>query len=129
MIQTPGRASARHVLLYDGDCGMCRRFARWLSARDMKALLEITAYQATPLPALMRRKAARSVQLLYSSGRREQRGKAVLSALTLSGTPLPHWLGWPPMIFLVDLGYMWISKHREWVNRRLLRGLFGRDSW
>ncbi len=121
-----GRASVAsslpYRLLYDGDCGLCRRFVTWLAARDQQGRLQIAAYQDIPLPAQVRARARRSLQLIDPPGHREERGRAVLQTLALTGCTSINWLRLPPLIYLVDLGYCWVASHRElgskWIQHR-----------
>lgn len=36
----------KHLLLWDGDCGICARCAEWLQAQDRKSLFEIAPHQS-----------------------------------------------------------------------------------
>ena len=106
-----------YQLLYDGDCGLCRRFVDWLASRDRHGRLQLAAYQDVPLSGQDRARAERSLQLVGPQGRREQRGRAVLQAVALTGSVSTRWLQIPPVIYLIDLVYCWVAKHREWVSK------------
>ena len=112
-----GVSSPPYQLLYDGDCGLCRRFVSWLAARDRHGRLRLAAYQDLPLSRQARARAERSLQLVGPQGRREQRGRAVLQALALTGSASTRWLQTSPLIYLIDLGYCWVAKHRELVSK------------
>ncbi len=112
-----GASSPPYQLLYDGDCGLCRRFINWLASRDHQGRLRLAAYQDVPLSSQARARAERSLQLVDPQGRREERGRAVLQALALTGSAPTRWLRTPPLIYLVDLGYCWVAKHRELVSK------------
>lgn len=112
-----GALPPTYQLLYDGECGLCRRFVTWLASRDRHGRLRLAAYQDVPLSRQARARAERSLQLVDPQGRREERGRAVLQALALTGSASTRWLQTPPLIYLVDLVYCWVAKHRELVSK------------
>jgi predicted DCC family thiol-disulfide oxidoreductase YuxK len=44
-----------HLVLYDGDCGLCARTVAWLIARDPTGLLRFAPLQGTTAEALFQR--------------------------------------------------------------------------
>jgi predicted DCC family thiol-disulfide oxidoreductase YuxK/GNAT superfamily N-acetyltransferase len=53
---TPGEPrSPLHLVLYDGECGICSRTVRWLLAADRRGLLHFAPLQGTTAAALRRR--------------------------------------------------------------------------
>ena len=107
----------RPLLIYDGDCSICRRFASWLTARDVNHRLQLRPYQSLDLSPSQVVLARRSVQWVNGKGPWLQRGRAVLEALALAGYPWVRWLRWPPVIQVIDLGYCWVAGNRQVVGR------------
>lgn len=60
----------RPILLYDGDCALCRRCADWIR-RTMPVQPELQPFQEADLAGLgvSRAEASRSIQWIESSGR------------------------------------------------------------
>jgi predicted DCC family thiol-disulfide oxidoreductase YuxK len=115
--------NSSYLLIYDGDCGLCRRFVSWLLAREHAIQLQAVAYQEAELPPAMSHHAQHSVLVLHSDGKWEDRGRAVLTALRIAHVRYLGWLRYPPFIYLLDLGYRWVARHRP-LTSRLLRRLF-----
>jgi predicted DCC family thiol-disulfide oxidoreductase YuxK len=111
------------LLIYDGDCGLCRRFVSWLLARGHETRLQAVAYQEADLPPAMVRRAQHSVLMLHPDGKWEDRGRAVLTALSIAQVRYLGWLRYPPFIYLLNLGYRWVAQHRQ-LTGRLLQRLF-----
>lgn len=105
------------LFVYDGDCGLCRRFVRWLGDQDTHGRLQIKPYQALPLPGPLRSRARRTVLFLTADGGKFERGRAILKALAIAGRPAPRFLQWPPCSYLVDLAYTWVAQNRQYVSR------------
>src|SRR4029077_478273 len=42
----------RHWVLWDGECGFCRKTARWLQGKDERAAFQVIAYQNAPTPPM-----------------------------------------------------------------------------
>ncbi|HKY32575.1 MAG TPA: DUF393 domain-containing protein [Candidatus Polarisedimenticolia bacterium] len=84
-------AEGRATLLYDGDCGLCRRWVARLERRDARGLLETIPFQdpgvSSRFPALSREALEREVHLVLPGGRVE-RGAAALPHVLRR---LPRW--------------------------------------
>ncbi|MFC1547190.1 thiol-disulfide oxidoreductase DCC family protein [Candidatus Neomarinimicrobiota bacterium] len=108
-----------YLLIYDSDCRLCRRFVSYLLARDHVNRLQAVAYQEAELPAEMILLAQQSLLVLNPDGRWEDRGRAVLTALRVAHVRYLDWLRYPPFIYLLDLGYRWVARHRQLASRLL----------
>ena len=42
----------RHWIVWDGECGFCRRAVDWALARDRRRLFEAVRYQMAPTPPM-----------------------------------------------------------------------------
>jgi predicted DCC family thiol-disulfide oxidoreductase YuxK len=108
-----GRAS----LIYDGECGFCRRWVQRVQRWDRHGLLETVRYQTADLeerfPGVTRQACAQRIHLVTADGRVFAGAAAAREVLRrLPGGPLwalPFRL--PGALALADTAYMWIA-HR-----------------
>ena len=126
---------ARHLVLWDGECGICRRIAAWLARRDRKGRLLVLAYQEVPNPPLdplLRADSSRAMQVVSREGVRLRAGRAAIFCLEQIGwrwaRPFRHW----PLLPLTELGYRLVARNRGLIGRLLpaskARSAPGRES-
>ena len=116
-------AGERHRVLWDGECGLCRRCVAWIDERDRDGLFETIPYQELPSPPMtpeLEAACAEAVHVLTADGARLRAGRAVLF--------VGEQLGWrrssrllrlPPMVWLVELAYRFVARNRRLVSRML----------
>lgn len=115
----------RYWVLWDGECGFCRRSIDWLMARDRSEQLRAVPYQQAPSPPMTPELAdacARAVHLVAPDGRVYRAGRAVLKALEIAG--YRFWAGLlrlPPLIWFVELGYWIVARNRRWASKVMFR--------
>ncbi|MGH7416656.1 MAG: thiol-disulfide oxidoreductase DCC family protein [Candidatus Rokuibacteriota bacterium] len=109
----------RAVLIYDGDCAMCRGSALWLMRRAKVAdLLEILPCRSRPrrerYPQLSDEACMQAMQLVLADGR-------ILSGADAVPELLRRVRGWrwvasvfglPPLLPFTRRLYAWIARHR-----------------
>jgi predicted DCC family thiol-disulfide oxidoreductase YuxK len=104
---------ARHLLLWDGACGFCRRAVEGVRRRDRDGRFEIVPYQQAPARG-------KAVHVLTADGQLLRAGRASLFVLGETGHPwLARILGLPPLVWLVELGYVIVARHRSFFSRLL----------
>ncbi|HWV34921.1 MAG TPA: DUF393 domain-containing protein [Thermomicrobiales bacterium] len=113
-------------LIWDGECGLCRRSVEWVRAHSGEDAFRITPYQTCPSPPMtpqLRADAERSVQVLTSDGQRLSGGRAVLFILRTVGwhPRLVAICAHPPLIWAVELGYQVVARNRPFFSRLLAR--------
>ncbi|MBL0058130.1 MAG: DUF393 domain-containing protein [Elusimicrobia bacterium] len=88
MVLIPSVEAAKPVLIYDGDCGFCRRSVGWVRRRA-GGRVEVLRREdaAARFPALSLDLTARSVVLLDSDGVLHQGAEAVFRTRALLGFP------------------------------------------
>lgn len=115
----------KYWLLWDGECGFCRRAVFWALARDQVGLLAALPYQQAPWPPMDENLALacrRAVHLRHPDGRLEGAGRACLRVLELVGyRRTAHWLRLPPLVWGVELGYWLVARNRMVFSRLLFR--------
>ncbi|MBV9468010.1 MAG: DUF393 domain-containing protein [Abitibacteriaceae bacterium] len=115
----------KHLILWDGECGFCRRVIHWVLHRDKKQRFEALAYQEAPSPPMTPELAAacaQAVHVIKTDGIILRAGRATLFILEQLGwVPLARLLLCPPLIWLVELGYRLIANHRMFFSRFFFR--------
>ncbi len=110
----------RHLILFDGACGLCRRAAAWAGARDRAGRFTFMPYWEAPAPPMtpeLFTACGRAVHVVRSDGRILRGGRAVLFVLEHTG--MGGWarvLGYPPMVWGVELGYWIVARNRRWFG-------------
>lgn len=116
---------ATYWVLWDGECGFCRRSVDWLKARDTQDRLHPVPYQMAPSPPMtpeLHRACAHAVHVVEPDGTVHRAGRAVLFALQLVGwRVLPRILRLPPLIWFVELGYWIVARNRRWFSKFMFR--------
>jgi len=121
--QEPRASGDRHLLLWDGECGLCRRCVRWIGVRDRAGLFETVPYQELPSPPMtpdLALACAGAVHVFTRDGARLRGGRAVLFVTEhLGWRRTSRALSFPPMVWLVELGYRLVARNRRLVSRLL----------
>jgi predicted DCC family thiol-disulfide oxidoreductase YuxK len=106
--------AARLLVLYDGECRLCRCFAQWCERRDRVSRLDLVAYQECPRPPMtdaLYEACQRAVHVISPNGEVQRGGKAVIGVFAALGWPVA-WLRWPPFSWAVEAGYWFVAGHR-----------------
>ncbi|MFP4473451.1 MAG: thiol-disulfide oxidoreductase DCC family protein [Candidatus Omnitrophota bacterium] len=111
----------RPVMLYDGDCAVCRRWIRrWQGLTGKR--VEYQPYQQTigRYPQLSREQCAHAVQLIRPDGTVVSGARAVLESLSSAGRW--RWLLWmyervPLFGRVCEWVYRLIARHRPLLSR------------
>jgi len=114
----------RHLVLWDGECGMCSRFARDLQRRDTRSALNVVAYQHCEDPRLtdaIRAQCEHALHVIQSDDRVLKGADAVFFAYQVTGLPLAL-MRIPPLIWVAELGYRVIAANRYWFSKVLFTG-------
>jgi predicted DCC family thiol-disulfide oxidoreductase YuxK len=116
----------RFKLLYDGDCPLCRREARFLQCRNRLGRLAFEDITAAGFdPTVYHTTQAELMGVIHGvfpNGRIVKKLAVFREAYRAIGF---GWLlaptGWPGFRWLADLGYEWFARNRIGIGR-----LFGR---
>ena len=120
---------SKHWLLFDGDCGMCRRTVNWIGRRDKKGQVEIVEFQEVPSPPMtppLYEACKKAMHVVKSNGEILRGGRAfmfILEHINWGYGILPGFLSSPPMIWFVELGYKLVAANRGFFSRFI----FNRD--
>jgi len=112
-------------VLWDGECGLCARAARWIERHDAAGRFRVVAYQQAPAPPMsaeLREACARAVHVVTADGRVLRGGRASLHVLEHLGWPrLARLLSVPPLCWGVELGYRVVARNRRLFSKLLFR--------
>lgn len=117
--------NAPALLLWDGDCGFCRRSVEWAERRDTSHSFRPVPYQqalSPPMTPELRQACARAVHVLTAEGQMLRAGRACLWVLQRIGYPvLARVLALPPLVWAVEVGYWLVARNRQLASRVLFR--------
>jgi len=115
----------RHWLLWDGDCGFCRRSAAWVRRRDVQNRFRIVPYQEAPSPPMtpaLKLACERAVHVIKSDGTTLRAGRATLFILELTGWGLfAKLLALQPFVWVVELWYWIVARNRDLFSKLMFR--------
>ena len=123
---------ARVLVVYDGDCGVCARFAAWLRARDRERRVRLLPSQTAGLLAacgLTEDEAAREASAFDRGGGRYAGAAAVNRALRELGgvwRALGRCYGLPGVRPCEDAAYRWFARNRGHFARLGVTPVCGR---
>jgi predicted DCC family thiol-disulfide oxidoreductase YuxK len=115
----------RHWIVWDGDCGFCRRFVEWARARDVEGRFLAVPYQEVPSPPMtpaLRAACRTAVHVRTTDGAWLRGGRACLFVLERIGWPgLARFLRLPPLVWIVEGGYRLVAANRPFFSRLFAR--------
>ena len=123
----------QYAMIWDGECGFCRRAVDWFTRHDREQVFRALPFQDAPpgmLTPAQRQRAERAILVIAPDGRYRSAGRAVLFALQEIG-----WHPWlarlaqkKPLVWLVELGYWLVARNRPLLSKLLFRGRSGCES-
>ena len=115
----------RHLIVWDGDCGFCRRAVAWALAHDRNGWFEAVPYQNLPIPPMtlaLRDACREAVHVRTTDGKWLRGGRASLFVLERIGWPrLARLAQLPPLVWLVEAGYRVVAANRPFFSRLFAR--------
>jgi predicted DCC family thiol-disulfide oxidoreductase YuxK len=115
-------------LIWDGECGFCRRSVDWVRARDRDGIFRTLPYQEAPSPPMtpaLHERSRRAVQVIMPDGSTLEAGMAAAFVLRKLGWKrLGRFMQWRPVAPLTEWGYRRVANNRGWLSRVL----FGKAS-
>lgn len=113
--------SARHWLIWDGQCDLCVRSIAWVRKLDRRAQFQAVPFQSLP-PELQvqvnHAMLSQGVHVITADGRVIRAGRAVLFILEQLGYRwVARMLSLPPFVWLVELGYALVARFRKRLSR------------
>ena len=108
----------RHLVLWDGECGFCRRSVEWLAAHDRRHALEFKPYQDVELAPSLRAACERAMHVITSDGQVLSGGRAMMFCGQF--TRFSGWARlaqWPIFLPFIELGYKFVARNRDLISR------------
>lgn len=121
---SPPKKAGPDWLLWDGECGFCRRMVRWVVRRDRRGSFRAVPYQEAPSPPItpaLRAACAEAVHVVRPDGEILRAGRACLYILERLGWGASRLLARSPWIGAVELGYRLLVRHRGPLGRLATR--------
>jgi predicted DCC family thiol-disulfide oxidoreductase YuxK len=108
-----------YVLLYDGECEICRRSVAWLEGRDRKGVIRTIPYQdpsvGARFPEIPRGQLENAMHLISSDGSRWAGARAAEEIFRL--LPGLWWTRWafraPGVRSVAAMSYRWFARNRR----------------
>lgn len=113
----------RHLVLWDGDCGFCRRFVGWVRSHGDERI-ETVPYQAIPEPPMtpaLREACARALHVVTADGALLRGADAVLFVYGVLGYRLAALGRRRPFLWILEIGYRWVARNRRLISRWFFR--------
>lgn len=120
----PAERAAHWLLLWDGECGFCRRSVAAVLRRDRRGVLAAAPYQECLdwLPEPVRSRSPEQAHLRSPEGRYWGGGAAVTRVLGLLGhRRLERVLDTAALRPVMAWGYRWVARHRGLLGRAWAR--------
>ncbi len=120
--QHRGKHRARHLVLWDGDCGFCRRSVEWLAANDRRGALEFKPYQSVELAPSIKEACTKAVHVIKTDGQIIKAGEAMMFCGTF--TRFSCWARialWPIFLPFIEVGYKFVAHNRNLVSKLFFR--------
>ena len=112
----------QHLVLWDGNCGFCRRAVEWLQKQDRYGALKFQPNQEADISQELRSACQSSVHVVKSDGEILRGGRAMLFCGQFTRwhqlARIGQWLLFLPF---VELGYAIIAKNRMLFSKLLFR--------
>ncbi len=113
----------KHVLLYDGECPMCifqMKVLSWLDWRGVLALVPLSDPRAQEIaPQLTREDLLEAIHCVTPEGRIYRGARAIrfIGMRLPLLVPVALFLWLPGVIYLAEIIYRWVSRHRLLFSR------------
>jgi predicted DCC family thiol-disulfide oxidoreductase YuxK len=117
--------ATHHWIVWDGECGVCRRSVEWALAHDPHDQFRAIPYQevsSPPMTPTLREACRAAVHVRTRDGRWLRGGRACLFVLERIGWPrLARLAALPPLVWAVEAGYMVVAHNRAFFSHLLPR--------
>ena len=113
----------KYILLWDGDCNMCKKASHWFKYWDKRKEFVSFPYQEAPSPPMNEQLFAsckHGIHIVKPDGEVINKGKAAMFALERFGWGgFARAMTYPPFIWFVELGYWFVAENRPWLSNIL----------
>ncbi len=112
----------KHLILWDGACGLCAASVQWVKSRDPQGIFAAVPYSLLP-PEVQKRISvqalSRSIHVITAEGQVLRGGQAVLFIGEKLGycPALLRWLRLRPFVWGVEMAYWVVARLRRPLSR------------
>ncbi|MBI5868603.1 MAG: DUF393 domain-containing protein [candidate division Zixibacteria bacterium] len=115
------------LVIWDGDCGLCRRAAGWVARHDRSGSIRLLPYQDLPpntLSAEMDARCRRSMHVVDPNGTAID-GAAGIAVIVerLGWERVARFLRIRVVNSVAERCYQWLARHRNRISRILFRSV------
>ncbi len=115
--------TSKHLVLWDGGCGFCRRCVNFLRSHDRFGGLEFCPFQEADLTPELRDACSRAMHVIKTDGDILKGGRAALFCARFTRWHQLARVGeWPVFLPFVELGYKVVAANRSLLSKWLFRG-------
>ena len=112
----------KHLVLWDGQCGFCRRCVVWLRAHDRFSALEFCPFQEADLSPELRAACENSIHVIKRNGEILNGGRAALFLGRFTRWNRLARVGeWPMFLPLVEMGYKIVANNRPFFSKLVMK--------
>jgi predicted DCC family thiol-disulfide oxidoreductase YuxK len=115
----------RNLVIWDGECGFCRRCVAWIQRHDDGGRFECRPYQEVGLPLMtpeLEAACEQAVHVVAPDGTTLRAGRAILFIFgELGWRTSCRILSLPPLVWLVEAVYWVVARNRYFFSRLLFR--------
>jgi predicted DCC family thiol-disulfide oxidoreductase YuxK len=112
----------KHLVLWDGDCGFCRRSVNWLRKHDRYGHLHFQPNQSADISEELRAKCADAVHVIKADGEILRAGHAMLfCGEQTRWHQLARIAQWPIFLPFVEIFYKIIASNRILFSKILFK--------
>jgi len=113
----------KHLVLWDGECGFCRRCVEFLARQDRFGKLEFSPYQEADLSPQLSAQCEKAMHVVKADGEIIRAGRAAMFCGRFTRWHQLARIGeWPIFLPFVELGYRIVAANRGLFSKFLLRG-------
>ena len=114
-------ADKQDIVLWDGQCGFCRRGMHWFQQRDGQGQLKMVPFQEAPSPPMtpeLEIECHKAIYIVHPDGSMTRAGRAILYLFeTIGYGRLARFLGHAPFVWGVEFGYWLVARNRYVASR------------
>lgn len=115
--------TTKHLVLWDGQCGFCRRCVQFLARYDRFQRLEFCPYQEAELSPSLREACKGAMHVIKANGEVIKAGRAAMFCGQFTRWhQLARIAQWPVFLPFVELGYKLVAANRGLFSKFLFRG-------
>jgi predicted DCC family thiol-disulfide oxidoreductase YuxK len=112
----------KHLVLWDGDCGFCRRAVQWLLKNDRYGRLTAIPNQEADISPELRAQCQNAVHVVKSDGSILRAGRAMLFCVEQTRWHQLARIGeWAIFIPFIELGYAFVARNRALFSKFLFK--------